>query len=41
MKIVEGFERNNIILYIIYIVALRQTHDYLGQAKVVAHRPEV
>ena len=40
-KTVEGFGRNNIILCVIHIVVLRQTHGYLEQAKVVVHRPGV
>ena len=38
MKTVEDSGRNDIILCIIHIVALGQTHGYLGQAKVVVHR---
>ena len=41
MKIAEGFRRNNIILYVIYMVALRQIYGYLEQAKVVVYKPVV
>ena len=41
MKIVEGSERNNVILYIIYMIILRQTHGHLEQAKVIVYRPGI
>ena len=40
-KTIEGSGRNNIILYVIHIAVIRQTHSHLGQDKVVVHRPGV